>query len=151
MALKYKQILECRKGKEMLGIKKKSIFKPLAKAAVAEGKTANEYMKAHNVNTFGESLDKLVDGDLPWGWIAHNREFTDRIENEFNSFRGKWVSARNTPAEHDALKSLLQYMDDVQQLCDQKGECFGFWCSEILIGQNWKNKLEKQLSDMERK
>lgn len=106
------------------------------------------------VNSFNEPLDKLVDGDLPWGWVTYNKIFIDKIETEFNYFRESWVDARNSKdqkTEYAALKSFLLYMDDVQKLCDKKGECFSFWCSEYLINQDWRNKLINQLHELENK
>lgn len=100
-------------------------------------------------NSFGEPLDKLVDGELPWGWITAHKDFTDGIEKEFAYFWNAWINARKDPInERNALKSLLQYMDDVQRMCDQKGECFGFWCAEYLIGKQ-KERCASRLSDIE--
>lgn len=99
-----------------------------------------------------ELMDKLIDGELPWGWVTHNKVFIDRTNKEFNYFRETWVDARNSgnpKAEHDALKSFLMYMDNLQRVCDQKGECFSLWCSEYLIGQDWKQRLQKNLEDLE--
>lgn len=103
------------------------------------------------VNSFGEPLDKLVDGDLPWGWVTYNREFTDKIESEFRHFTKQWYDSNNGDPikEYGSLKSLLLYIDDVQSLCDKKGECFGFWCSRILVGDNWKAELKDRLNYIE--
>ena len=105
---------------------------------------------AVKMNSFGESLDKLVDGELPWGWITAHKDFTDKIEKEFSYFWKAWIDARNgePSKEMNALKSLLQYMDDVQQMCNQKGECFGFWCANYLMGKE-KVKAEKRISELE--
>ena len=74
-----------------------------------------------------------------------------KINEEWEIFLHSWFEARNAhPTEqYGALKSLLQYADDVQELCDNKGECFSFWCSEILIGQNWKKQREAELAALE--
>lgn len=98
-----------------------------------------------------EHLDE--DGELPWGWHTyHDHEFTDQIESKFNYFRTQWIVSRNSGSPQEecaALKSLLMYMDDVQRASDQKGECYSFWCSEYLINQEWKSKLQEQLKDLE--
>lgn len=96
---------------------------------------------AVNVNSFGE---------LPWGWNTANKDFTDKIGEEYSYFWKVWIDARNgePSKEMNALKSLLQYMDDVQKMCDQKGECFGFWCSEYLIGKQKKTGTDR-LADLE--
>lgn len=103
------------------------------------------------VNSFGEPIDKLVDGDLPWGWMFHNKDFTDKIQAEFEHFRKEWADSRNgdPKEEYWSLKSFLMYIDDLQAECDKKGECFGFWCSQILVGDDWKAKLKSRLCDLE--
>lgn len=98
-----------------------------------------------------EHLDE--DGELPWGWHTyHDHEFTDQIESKFNYFRTQWIVSRNSGSPQEecaALKSLLVCMDDAQRASDQKGECYSFWCSEYLINQEWKSKLQEQLKDLE--
>lgn len=109
-------------------------------------------MEIEEQECFNEPSNKLVDNELPWGWIAYNNEFISKTEDEFNYFRTRWENAHNSgnPTEtYGALKSLLKYMDDVQQLCNKKGECFGFWCSEYLINQKWKLKLISEMEDLE--
>ena len=103
------------------------------------------------VNSFGEPVDKLIDGELPWGWIYANKDFTDRIQAEWQHLFNLWIDARNAhPLDQlAALKSLLQYAKDVQDLCDSKGECFSFWCSEILVGQKWRKIREAELEELE--
>lgn len=103
-----------------------------------------------HVNSFGDPLDKLVDGELPWGWVTHYKDFIDKYTEEYNYFLYAWFDARkgSPKEERPALKSLLLYMDDVQKLCDQKGECFGFWCSDYLIGGQ-KKTCEDRLADLE--
>lgn len=103
------------------------------------------------VNSFGEPLDKLVDGELPWGWVVAYSDFTDRIKKEYSYFWQAWIDARKDEPKKEisALKSLLQYMDDVQNMCNQKGECFGFWCKRFLIG-NQKERCSERIADLEK-
>lgn len=119
---------------------------PVITFAFANGLDQNK------VNACGESLEKLVNGDLPFGWVAHNKAFTDKLQAELSYFNKQVWNAEdggNPTAIRNALKSLLQYMDDVQKLCDKKGECFSFWCSEILIGHNHKKNTAKKLAALE--
>lgn len=99
-----------------------------------------------------DDLDHLdEDGDLPWGWVTHYKDFIDKTTAEYNHFSNEWFIAKLTgdPREElPALKSFVLYMHDVQRLCDQKGECFGFWCSDYLIGSQ-KSKCEERLADLE--
>ena len=106
----------------------------------------------NRVNSCGEPLDKLVDGDLPFGWVAHNKAFTDKLENELSYFNKQVRNAEddgNPTARRNAMKSLLRYMEDVQKLCDDKGECFSFWCSDYLVG-NYKIYIHEKLDALEK-
>ena len=107
----------------------------------------------NKVNSCGESLDKLVNGDLPFGWASHNKAFTDKLQSEMSYFN-KQVSAAendgNPVTKRNALKSLLQYMEDAQKLCDNKGECFSLWCSDYLIGNNHKKYVHDKLNALEK-
>lgn len=108
--------------------------------------------KDNNHNTFGNSLDYLdSDGALPFGWITQKQEFIKPLEIEFERFRLNWVNSFNTNYhnEYSALKSFLIYINDCQKLCDSKGECYSFWCSEYLVGQKFKEKLKNDLKNLE--
>ena len=101
--------------------------------------------KSHN--SFGEPLDKLVNGELPWGWVAAKRDFVEKIQNEFGVFLDNWIKNRgkNPRDEYASLKSLILYIKDVKKLCKSKGECYAFWCDEILATDDY---LEKRISDL---
>lgn len=104
--------------------------------------------KTPEVNSFGESFDKLApDGELPWGWHYHNRDFTEKISNEYRYFLNLWCDSRNkSPKEqYSALKTFVLYMEDVKKLCKSKGECFEFWCNEFLIGSDYYEKRKQEL------
>ncbi len=107
-----------------------------------------------DVNLFNEPLDKLIDGDLPWGWLAHNRDFTEKINNEYSYFLHKWIDARNSNSSprdlYSALKSFVKYMEDVKRLCKEKGECFELWFNEILTGKEYLNKRKSELRELEK-
>lgn len=110
-------------------------------------------LEQNKVNSFGEALDKLVDGDLPFGWIAHNEAFTGKLGKELSYFNKQVWEAEsdgNPIARRNALKSLVQYMEDVQTLCDSKGECFSLWCSDYLIGNNHKKYVHDKLNALEK-
>lgn len=128
------------------------IFKKKKAAPVKETKSYTPPQNT-NVNSFGEPLDKLVDGDLPWGWVAANKEFIDSVQKEHGHFQNLWYEVRekgNSKEEIAALKSYLLYADDIQKMCDKKGECFSFWCKEYLVGSN-KTYYQEKLTDLERK
>lgn len=106
--------------------------------------------KDDNHNTFGGSLDKLVDGDLPWGWVAHKKDFIEPIEKEYSYFLQSWLDARNgSPKElYSALKSFVLYMKDVEELCKSKGECYEFWFTECLTGKDYLKNRQQELDQL---
>lgn len=108
--------------------------------------------KDNNHNCFDEPLDKLVDGDLPWGWVYHNREFTEKISKEHSYFLHLWVNSRNnSPREqYSALKSFVMYMENAEKLCKEKGECFEFWFNEVLTGKGYLGQRKQELLDLEK-
>ena len=114
--------------------------------------TNKEHDKEHNTNSFGERLDKITeDGDLPFGWISYNREFTDAINNEFSYLLNNWIESRTSSIKdrRSALKTFILYMEDVKKLCRSKGECFEFWFDEILTGKGYLEKRKKELNYIE--
>lgn len=131
--------------------KSESIFDSTEKPAVHENKSVK--LSQTNVSSFNEPLDKLIDGDLPWGWIAHNRNFINKIEKEYSYFLHTWIEARSkSPRElYSALRSFVLYMEDVKKLCESKGECFEFWFNEILTGKEYLQKRRKELDDLSSK
>ena len=81
-------------------------------------------------NNFGQRMDRLTaKGELPYGWIYANRDFTTQVENEYGYLLNTWDECRDkTPKErYAAAKSLLSYMNDVKKICENKGECFVCW------------------------
>lgn len=103
-------------------------------------------------NSFNEPLDKLdADGELPWGWIAHNKEFTDNISKEYSYFLQEWINSRNKSPEklYSSLKSFVQYMEDVEKLCSSKGECFEFWFRETFSGKGYLKTRQSELKFLE--
>lgn len=103
---------------------------------------------------FEEAPDRITNGELPFGWETHNSEFIARLESEVDFYKDRLEHARRSKdptTRREALKSTLAYIESVQELCDRKGECFSFWCSEYLIGRKWELKLERELNYLEEK
>lgn len=104
-------------------------------------------------NSIGERLDRLTpEGDLPYGWYTANKEFTNRIETEYNHFRTAWLESRKKTdlEQYAALKSLVLYMNDVKALCKSKGECFEYWL-EALFDDKFLAKQTERLKQLEDK
>lgn len=119
----------------MLGIFKKKTTAPAVKT-----------------NSFGEPLDKLVDGELPWGWVTANKDFTDKINEEWGIFLHRWIESRkaNITEQYGALKSLVMYLEDAQKLCRQKGECFAYWFDGCIANQDYIDKRKAELEKIKK-
>lgn len=102
-------------------------------------------------NSFSEQLDRLTEeGELPWGWLYRNKEFTEKINGEYSYFLNMWLESRTkTPVEHySALKSFVVYLEDAERLCKSKGECFEFWFYEILTSKDYIQKRKMELGEL---
>lgn len=90
------------------------------------------------------------DGELPWGWIYRNKEFTDKIDGEYSYFLRMWLDSRNrSPKEHyAALKSFVLYLEDAEKLCKSKGECFETWFYELIAPKEYIDKRIKELDEL---
>ncbi|MFQ7767635.1 MAG: hypothetical protein ACLRIL_04750 [Fusicatenibacter saccharivorans] len=98
----------------------------------------------------GNSDTTEDDTDLPFGWVAHNKEFIEPIEKEYSYFLQSWLDARNgSPKElYSALKSFVLYMKDVEELCKSKGECYEFWFTECLTGKDYLKNRQQELDQL---
>lgn len=102
-------------------------------------------------NSSAEQLDRLTEeGELPWGWLYRNKEFTEKINGEYSYFLNMWLESRTkTPLEHySALKSFVVYLEDAERLCKSKGECFEFWFYEILASKDYIQKRKAELEKL---
>lgn len=103
------------------------------------------------VNSFGERLDRLTeDGELPWGWHTHTKEFTNKINNEYSYFLNMWLESRSKSPldQYSALKSFVLYLEDAEKLCKAKGECFEFWFYNVLTSPDYIQKRKSELEEL---
>ena len=95
-----------------------------------------------------DDLNHLTkEGELPWGWHTHTKEFTDKIKNEYSVFLKLHIESRSKAPQlqYQALKSLVLYLEDVEKLCKSKGECFEFWFYNILTSGDYLPNLKEEL------
>lgn len=107
----------------------------------------------NNSNVIGvtNDLTHLENGDLPWGWLYHNKDFIENINNEYSYFLDNWIASRyeEPKKQYEALKSFVLYLEDVEKLCKAKDECFEFWFSEILTTPTYLRERKKELKEFE--
>lgn len=102
-------------------------------------------------NSSKEPLDRLTkEGELPWGWVYRNKDFTERIRVEFLHFLDvcKDSQSKSPKEQYQALKSLVLYLEDVEKLCRAKGECYEFWFYELLITRDYIATQKSQLEEL---
>ena len=89
-------------------------------------KNTAEKIAASRVNFAGESMDKLdAEGNLPFGWVVHNRKYVDMIEADMEPFRQAISDAKTDIEKYAALKSFLLYLQDGKKHYCEFGECVG--------------------------
>lgn len=90
------------------------------------------------------------DGELPFGWVSRNREFTEKINKEYSFFLNTYLeSAKKSPRmKYSALKSLILYLEGVEKLCKSKGECYEFWFNEILAPRYYLQNLKEESNNL---
>lgn len=91
------------------------------------------------------------DGELPIGWLYANREFIEKIQNEYSYFLNYWVNSRGKDVltEYGALKSLVLFYRDMKKRCQSKGECFEKWFSDIIGNKDLVNRRAEELKYIE--
>lgn len=116
-----------------------------------KGKQTQPVPKDKDHHSSREDLQHLTaDGDLPWGWITANADFTGRIGSEYRYFFNAWLESRSkSPREtYTALKSFVLYMNDAKKLCHGMGECFERWL-EICFTDDYLDKRTEELNNYE--
>lgn len=113
--------------------------------------TVLQKMQKSKVNSFGDDLTKLDEnGNLPFGWISHNVEFTNQIESEYKHFKTEYLNSRDSDAlsQYSALKSFLLYMQDAKTLCESKGECHAKWFNDIIYDEEYISEKIEELNEL---
>ncbi len=74
-------------------------------------------------NTLGQNLDKLIGGELPWGWTAYFKDFYQPRNDKMIELAMK-TKCQNNNERISALKELISYFYSYKAECAEKGECF---------------------------
>ena len=103
-------------------------------------------------NSFGQRMDRLTrDGELPYGWICENRDFTQKTSDEYSFFLDEYISQKDKGflKKYAALKSLVVYMEDIKRISESKGECFAEWAKIHVANPDSLADFKKELKYME--
>lgn len=111
--------------------------------------------KDDNHNTFGEKLDKLVDGDLPWGWENAKQSFIKPRDNKLYDLSIRASKAENIDEEIKLLKEFIAFFKEYENECSEKGECYQKYFLDMHIKQpnrprySWLKDKKERLKYLE--
>lgn len=90
------------------------------------GKKKRTPITRPRTNSVGENLNHLTpEGDLPFGWMAYNKEIIQQMESELSVFRKAVNDAKEPLDEYAALKSFLLFLKDGKAHYTRINECAG--------------------------
>jgi len=104
--------------------------KPAQKTVQKNHQPEKKTQKPNTSSRSNTDMNKLApDGELPWGWVYHNADFTAKAQAEYMKFYKSYSDNKygDPKKKYAALKSLLLYIEDAKKKYAQKGECFLFW------------------------
>jgi hypothetical protein len=112
-------------------------------------KNTAEKIAAKRVNYAGESMDKLdAEGNLPFGWVTHNRKYVDLIENDMKPFREAIYTAKGEIEKYAALKSFLLYLQDGKKHYCKFGECVGKYFEDYICDSEEAAQRRKEYKEL---
>ncbi|MDO4487307.1 MAG: hypothetical protein Q4C46_12085 [Bacillota bacterium] len=85
----------------------------------------------NNTNSLGEDLEHLIDGELPWGWVAHKSSFIKPRDEEMIDTHVKACNAESVEEEKKLLERFLELFYAYKNECEQMGECYVKYFSDM--------------------
>ena len=115
-------------------------------------KTTIDKLQKSKVNCSGESLNKLdKNGNLPFGWVAHNKKYVNAIDKELNTFRKAIMNAKNDIEKYGALKSFVLYLEDGKKHYKRINVCVGKYFEEYIYNSEEAIQRRKAFKELEKK
>lgn len=108
-------------------------------------KTTLEILQEKRTNCVGESMDRLdANGNLPFGWVVHNQNYVQQIENDLQPFRQAILDAKTDVEKYAALKSFVLFLEDGKKHYSEMGECIGKYFEEYICdSEETKQRRER--------
>ena len=108
--------------------------------------------KKKRTNSVGENLDRLTsEGELPFGWMAYNKEIIAQMEAELETFRDAVDRAVDPLDKYAAIKSYLLYLEDGKKHYYSINECSGKYFEEYICDTPYVDKIKKQFAELDKK
>lgn len=82
-------------------------------------------------NSIGESLDKLVNGDLPFGWYTYNEQEIQKWEKPISEMANAALHAETVNEQRQSLKELIDYYEKYRTYCYSKNDCWKKYFSDM--------------------
>lgn len=111
--------------------------------------------KDDNHNTFGEKLDKLVDGELPWGWEAAKQNFIKPRDKKIYDLSIKASKSEDIDTEIKLLKEFIKFFKEYENECKVMGECYEKYFFDMHVNivnkpnYGWLNEKIERLKYLE--
>ena len=115
-------------------------------------KTTKEIIAAKRTNYAGESMDELdASGNLPFGWVVHNQNYVDMIEEEMQPFRQAIIDAKTEIEKWAALKSFALYLKDGKKHYYEISPCVGKYFEEYICKSMEAKQRKEEYKRLESK
>lgn len=107
--------------------------------------------KKKQTNSVGEDLDHLTpEGELPFGWMAHNKEIVKKMDDEWFFFRSAVDHASDPIKKYGAMKSYLLYLEDGKKHYTDMNECVGKYFEQYYCDNPFTDKIRVQFPKLEK-
>ena len=101
--------------------------------------------KKKRTNSVGEDLDRLTkEGELPFGWMAYNKEIIKQMDKECAAFRSIISAAKNPKEKHAAIKSYLRFLEDGKKHYKKINVCAGKYFEQYCCDTPFVDKIKKE-------
>lgn len=87
--------------------------------------------------------ERLDHGNLPFGWIAHHKDFTSALEAEENAYRIAINRATTKEERIAALKRFIKHMEGLREKIKPMGKCHLKYYEEYILQGETKQRKEE--------
>ena len=111
--------------------------------------------KDNNHNSFGQELDKLIDGELPFGWEHAKQDFIKPRDNKLFDLSIRASKTDNIDVEIKLLEEFIAFFKEYENECKAMGECYEKYFIDMHIknldkpNYSWLNERKERLKYLE--
>ncbi len=95
--------------------------------------------------------ERLVGGELPWGFYKRNIEFCAPLVDEFEYYYKRWVDTRSEHSDVSlaVLCRFVNFLEKSRELCRRRGMCYECWFCSITQGEGFIEARKNELFILE--